>query len=82
MIIIDLAGGSGKEGRIKRRKECRERNLTNKDQIEEEGGRGNNKKERLRKMERNFKKRIRMRERRKGEKKEGEEERKNLELTE
>lgn len=33
-------------------------------------------------MERNFKKRIRMRERRKGEKKEGEEERKNLELTE
>ena len=31
-----MAGGSGKEGLIKRRKECRERNLTNKDQIEEE----------------------------------------------
>ena len=33
-----MAGGSGKEGLIKRRKECRERNLTNKDQIEEERG--------------------------------------------
>jgi len=38
LIIIDIAGGSEKEGLIKRRKECRERNLTNKDQIEEDRG--------------------------------------------